>query len=107
VQAVESGVQYLADPAGQKTGMISLLMRALLHSVDQCGFRLPMHCSLPRTSRYIIAVVPAGFYADQRDSRALVQRLSVGKRVLDLCCYTGGFALNAAIGGASSVTGDR
>lgn len=47
----------------------------------------------------------AGFYADQRDSRALVQRLAAGKRVLDLCCYTGGFALNAAIGGASTVTG--
>lgn len=36
-----------------------------------------------------------------------MQQLARGKRVLDLCCYTGGFALNAAIGGASSVTGKQ
>ena len=46
-----------------------------------------------------------GFYADQRDSRRLIQQLCPGKRVLDLCCYTGGFALNAAVGGAVHVTG--
>ncbi len=46
-----------------------------------------------------------GFYADQRDSRALIRSLAAGKHVLDLYCYTGGFALNAALGGAASVTG--
>jgi 23S rRNA (cytosine1962-C5)-methyltransferase len=46
-----------------------------------------------------------GFYADQRDNRAVVRDLAAGKRVLDLCCYTGGFALNAAVGGAVHVTG--
>eukprot|EP00891_Asterochloris_glomerata_P001710 jgi/Astpho2/1710/e_gw1.00032.69.1_t len=46
-----------------------------------------------------------GFYADQRDSRRLIQQLCREKRVLDLCCYTGGFALNAAVGGAAHVTG--
>jgi 23S rRNA (cytosine1962-C5)-methyltransferase len=46
-----------------------------------------------------------GFYADQRDSRGLIKALSCGKRVLDLCTYTGGFALAAAAGGASHVTG--
>ncbi len=49
----------------------------------------------------------SGFYIDQRDSRALVQQLARGKRVLDLCTYTGGFALNAAVGGAASVTGEE
>ncbi|KAK3233929.1 hypothetical protein CYMTET_55801 [Cymbomonas tetramitiformis] len=44
-----------------------------------------------------------GFYCDQRESRARVRELSAGKRVLDLCCYSGGFALNAAMGGAESV----
>ena len=43
--------------------------------------------------------------ADQRESRAAVRRLAAGKRVLDLCCYTGAFALHAAHGGAASVTG--
>jgi 23S rRNA G2069 N7-methylase RlmK/C1962 C5-methylase RlmI len=46
-----------------------------------------------------------GFYADQRDHRKFIQERAYGKDVLDLCCYTGGFALNAAIGGASSVVG--
>ena len=46
-----------------------------------------------------------GFYADQRDSRNLISSVSSDKTVLDLCCYTGGFALSAAHGRAHSVTG--
>lgn len=46
-----------------------------------------------------------GFYCDQRDNRRQIRTLSSGKRVLDLCCYSGGFAISAAMGGASSVTG--
>jgi 23S rRNA G2069 N7-methylase RlmK/C1962 C5-methylase RlmI len=48
-----------------------------------------------------------GFYADQRDSRRFLQScLSAGRDVLDLCTYTGGFALSAAAGGARDVTGN-
>jgi len=46
----------------------------------------------------------SGFYLDQRDARDLVQKLARGRRMLDLFCYTGGFAVAAARGGASSVT---
>lgn len=46
-----------------------------------------------------------GFYCDQRPNRAAVRQLSSNLRVLDLCCYTGGFALNAAAGGATEVLG--
>jgi 23S rRNA (cytosine1962-C5)-methyltransferase len=45
-----------------------------------------------------------GFYLDQRDSRDWVARCAEGRRVLDLFSYTGGFAVAAARGGASSVT---
>jgi len=45
-----------------------------------------------------------GFYLDQRDSRGLVEALAEGRRVLDLFCYTGGFAAAAARGGASALT---
>lgn len=48
---------------------------------------------------------PAGFYADQRQNRAFIASLSAGKTVLDLCCYSGGFALLAAAAGAAAVTG--
>ena len=43
-----------------------------------------------------------GFYLDQRPARALVQQLAKGRRVLDLFCYQGGFAMNALAGGAAS-----
>lgn len=46
-----------------------------------------------------------GFYADQRDNRQFISKISDGQRVLDICCYSGGFALNAARGGAIDVTG--
>lgn len=46
-----------------------------------------------------------GFYADQRDNRAFIASMARGKTVLDLCCYSGGFGLMAAAGGAVSVTG--
>lgn len=47
-----------------------------------------------------------GFYCDQRDNRFNLAKLCKGKRVLDLCCYNGGFALNAMIhGGAASCVG--
>lgn len=44
-----------------------------------------------------------GFFADQRDNRRLVRELAKGRAVLDLCCNSGGFALNAAAGGAAKV----
>jgi 23S rRNA (cytosine1962-C5)-methyltransferase len=47
-----------------------------------------------------------GFFCDQRENRRRLAQLTHGKRVLDLCCYTGGFALAAkVIGGAAHVTG--
>ncbi len=46
-----------------------------------------------------------GFFADQRENREWLSRLCAGKRVLDLCCNTGGFAVYAAARGASEVVG--
>ncbi len=46
-----------------------------------------------------------GWYYDQRDNRAFVAPLARGKSVLDAYCYTGGFALAAARGGAKEVAG--
>ncbi|MBI5381410.1 MAG: class I SAM-dependent rRNA methyltransferase [Opitutae bacterium] len=47
-----------------------------------------------------------GFFCDQRDNRLRLSRFVRDARVLDLCCYTGGFALAAAqLGGATEVTG--
>jgi 23S rRNA (cytosine1962-C5)-methyltransferase len=46
-----------------------------------------------------------GFFLDQRENRARVGELSRGREVLDLCCYTGGFAISALLGGARSAVG--
>ena len=44
-----------------------------------------------------------GFFIDQRENRALVERYANGKDVLNMFCYTGGFSLYALRGGAKSV----
>ncbi len=46
-----------------------------------------------------------GFFCDQRDNRLRLAQLCKGARVLDLCCYTGGFGMCAkALGDAAEVT---
>ena len=45
-----------------------------------------------------------GFFCDQRENRKAVAELARGKELLDLCCYTGGFAVSAAKAGARRVT---
>lgn len=44
-----------------------------------------------------------GFFVDQRDNRALLQRYSDGAKVLNMFCYTGGFSVYAMRGGATLV----
>jgi len=44
-----------------------------------------------------------GFFLDQRDNRARVEKLSKGKSVLNVFAYTGGFSVYAARGGAREV----
>ena len=44
-----------------------------------------------------------GFFVDQRENRALVERYAKDKDVLNMFCYTGGFSLYALRGGAKSV----
>ena len=45
-----------------------------------------------------------GFFLDQKYNRLAVKRIASGLRVLDCFTHTGAFALNAAMGGAASVT---
>jgi 23S rRNA (cytosine1962-C5)-methyltransferase len=46
-----------------------------------------------------------GWFFDQRDNRRFVAGLASGARVLDLYCFTGGFAVQAARAGAVAVLG--
>jgi 23S rRNA (cytosine1962-C5)-methyltransferase len=47
-----------------------------------------------------------GFFCDQRDNRRLLASFCRGRSVLDLCCYSGGFSVQASkLGQASEVIG--
>lgn len=44
-----------------------------------------------------------GFFVDQRENRALLERYSRNRKVLNMFCYTGGFSFYAMRGGAELV----
>jgi len=46
-----------------------------------------------------------GFFVDQRENRKRLGEYSAGKRVLDLCCNSGGFSIYAKAAGATDVVG--
>jgi len=80
----EDGTIFGAEP----TGPVEVVEHELTYRVDV------------RTGQ------KTGFYLDQRDNRLAVAGHAKGKRVLDLFCYTGGFALNALKhGGAAHALG--
>lgn len=44
-----------------------------------------------------------GFFIDQRENRALLEKYAAGRSVLNMFCYTGGFSFYAMRGGAARV----
>ena len=44
-----------------------------------------------------------GFFVDQRENRALLERYAKGRNVLNMFCYTGGFSFYAMRGGSNLV----
>jgi 23S rRNA (cytosine1962-C5)-methyltransferase len=53
----------------------------------------------------VLAGQKTGWFFDQRDNRGFIGGLAAGARVLDLYCYSGGFAVAAAHRGATAVLG--
>jgi 23S rRNA (cytosine1962-C5)-methyltransferase len=53
----------------------------------------------------VLAGQKTGWFFDQRDNRGFIAGIAAGARVLDLYCYSGGFAVAAARAGAASVAG--
>ncbi len=53
----------------------------------------------------LLAGQKTGWFFDQRDNRRFIAALARGARVLDLYCYTGGFAVQAARAGAAAILG--
>ena len=70
------------------------------------GFDTREQCVLENGKRFLVnweEGQKTGFFLDQRENRAAVGRLSEGRRVLNLFCYTGGFSVYALSGGAVHV----
>jgi 23S rRNA (cytosine1962-C5)-methyltransferase len=118
---------FAAAAAPRAAEILSLLQKRLgtehwliqpgPHLMSQDGFQFPASQGEQLPSQIIVeehgvrfAVRFAdshktGFFCDQRENRLRLRDFVAGKSVLDLCCYTGGFAVNAAAAGASEVTG--
>ena len=70
------------------------------------GFESGEHAVLENGHKFLVNWTEGqktGFFLDQRENRALVERYARGRNVLNLFCYTGGFSVYALGGGAVHV----
>ena len=114
--AQEVLLPWLREPLGQ-LGSLGVVLRAVSPSRQHEGLGLELRMLEGRPPEgplevhedgitYLVDLLSGqktGHYFDQRRNRGRVERLSHGRRVLDAFCYTGGFGLHAARGGASEV----
>ncbi|MGA2624539.1 MAG: class I SAM-dependent rRNA methyltransferase [Bacteroidota bacterium] len=121
-------VQTLSYGMDQRLPMICEVLDSLLHPrgiVERNEAPARVHEGLPQEKgilfgsvapvtisenniEYIIDLLDGqktGFFLDQRENRFALRRYVQGAKVLDCFCNDGGFALNAAAGGASSIIG--
>ena len=110
--------EALLDRLGDKLGTKHWLIQPSPQFTSQEGFSVSTRSSEGLPSQVTIhehgtrfrlhfgSGHKTGFFCDQRDNRFRLTELCKGKSVLDVCCYTGGFSIQAArLGGASEVTG--
>jgi 23S rRNA (cytosine1962-C5)-methyltransferase len=71
---------------GENTSVVTVIENGVTLSVD------------------LLSGQKTGYFLDQKQNRFLILKYAKGKRVLDLFCNQGGFALNALKGGAAFAT---
>jgi len=112
-QRAEALTQRLAEFCGTK----HFIIRTSPHSEEQEGFDAPPVRSPGLPSSVVIQEYgtrfrvsfeeghKTGFFCDQRDNRQKLASYCAGRSVADICCYTGGFAVQAKVlGKAADVT---
>jgi 23S rRNA (cytosine1962-C5)-methyltransferase len=113
-QRAAATVELLAPLVGTKHHLIrggpNMLAQEGLEAPDLASPDLPRRIMIQEFgTRFRVdfeAGHKTGFFCDQRDNRRLLASFCHGKSVLDLCCYTGGFAVQAKkVGGAGEVIG--
>jgi 23S rRNA (cytosine1962-C5)-methyltransferase len=110
--------QAIVELLGSLTGAKHWIIRTGPATLSQEGFQGPDLSSPDSPTRVTIqefgtrfrvdleAGHKTGFFCDQRDNRRMLAGFCKDKTVLDLCCYTGGFAVQAKkLGGAAEVIG--
>lgn len=85
----------LLEGLDQREGVLFGMLPAIVTSTEN---GLTYHLDLAGGQK-------TGYFLDQKLNRRVVGSLSAGKTVLDCFCNVGGFAINAAAGGAAAVTG--
>lgn len=119
VDAFSRGIAYLEEPIREALKAVYpdhvVAFRGDARSQDIEGFQIaarpddPESCKVTENGvRFHVdlrAGHKTGFFLDQRDNRRDLAALAKGRNVLDICTYTGGFALHAAAAGAKSVVG--
>lgn len=121
LQSLTAGSEFwrdtLADILLEKTGVSSIYERSDADVRELEGLPVhngPMrgtqHSSLITIQEYglkfnvnIATGHKTGFYLDQRRNRHRIGELAQGRDVLNCFCYTGGFSIHAAAGGAKTV----
>lgn len=112
-QRAEAAVTLLQEVLGTK----HYIIRTSPYAEEQEGFDAPSLKSPQCPERVIVQEYgtrfavhfdgghKTGFFCDQRENRRLLADHCEGRSVLDLCCYTGGFAVQAKrLGKAADVT---
>ena len=106
-------LQYLMEVTGARSIVSRIDPRTAKHEgvqeVEACFGEDVSHRGIsaerPRFSRRPRSGQKTGGFLDQRFNHQAVARYLTGRRVLDVCCYTGGFGLVASSHGASEVLG--
>ncbi|WP_265595122.1 class I SAM-dependent rRNA methyltransferase [Haloferula sp. BvORR071] len=80
------GIPSLTHPLSEKIRPLKIREHGVTFEIDPAGGH------------------KTGFFCDQRDNRKQFAAMAAGRSVLDLCCYTGGFSVSAALAGATEVT---
>lgn len=107
-----------------ETALIEVMGASLKAIYNKSEGTLPFKAGLNPTNSYVFGTAPeskvarengllfypdwekgqkTGFFVDQRENRALIERYSKGRNVLNMFCYTGGFSFYAMRGGANLV----
>jgi len=121
IQSLSAGMEFwketIADILLEETGLTTIFERSDADVRELEGLSAHVgilrgtigHSPLTITEhglKFYVNIVEGhktGFYLDQRFNRLRVRELAKDRDVLDCFCYSGGFTINALVGGAKSV----